>query len=175
MIRLGSLAGYPFEGPRVLAGLTAPAIPAVYAILYRPDPTKQQYAVMYVGHSEDLSAEPFPFRHPRSPCWIERAGSKWKVFIATYEIPGGLESHRELIVEELCAVYQPSCNEQQFDQAWQDHWIGSTRRRPRRRSAPADSPAGHARGIRASSRPCRASGTAGCPTPERRARSGGGW
>jgi hypothetical protein len=112
VIRLGSLAGYPFEGPRVLAGFTAPAMPAVFAILYLPDPTKQQYAVMYVGHSEDLSAEPFPFRHPRSPCWIERAGSKWKVFIATYEVPGGLESHRKLIVEERCAVYQQSGNEQ---------------------------------------------------------------
>ena len=33
MIRLGSLAGYPFEGPRVLAGWTAPAGPAVYAIV----------------------------------------------------------------------------------------------------------------------------------------------
>jgi hypothetical protein len=125
VIRLGSLAGYPFEGPRVLAGFTAPALPAVYAILYLPDPAKQQYAVMYVDHSEDLSAEPFPFRHPRSPCWIERAGSRWKVYIATYEVPGGLASHRELIVQELSAVYQPSCNEQQYDQAWQDHWIGS--------------------------------------------------
>jgi hypothetical protein len=125
VIRLGSLAGYPFEGPRVLAGWTPPAIPAVYAVLYRPDPSSQQYAVMYVGHSADLSTEPFPFRHPRAACWVERAGSKWKVFIATYEVPGGLASHRELIVSELAAVYQPSCNEQQFDQAWQDHWIGS--------------------------------------------------
>jgi hypothetical protein len=47
------------------------------------------------------------------------------VHIATYEVPGGLASHRELIVQELCAVYHPSCNEQQFDQAWRDHWIGS--------------------------------------------------
>ena len=62
MIRLGSLAGYPFEGPRVLAGWTAPAIPGVYAVLYRPEPAGQQYAVMYVGHSEDLSTEPFPFK-----------------------------------------------------------------------------------------------------------------
>ena len=37
MIRLGSLAGYPFEGPRVLAGWTAPAVPAVYAMMYKPD------------------------------------------------------------------------------------------------------------------------------------------
>jgi hypothetical protein len=29
MIRLGSLAGYPFEGPRLLAGFQAPARPAV--------------------------------------------------------------------------------------------------------------------------------------------------
>ena len=127
MIRLGSLAGYPFEGPRVLAGWTAPAIPGVYAVLYRPEAPggpSQQYAVMYVGHSEDLSQEAFPFRHPRASCWVERAGSKWKVFIATYEVPGGTASHRELIVRELSAVYQPSCNEQQFDNSWEDHWIG---------------------------------------------------
>ncbi len=37
MIRLGSLAGYPFEGPRVLAGWTPRPVPAVYVILYRPD------------------------------------------------------------------------------------------------------------------------------------------
>lgn len=38
MIRLGSLAGYPFEGPRVLAGWTAPEKAAVYAIVCRNDP-----------------------------------------------------------------------------------------------------------------------------------------
>jgi hypothetical protein len=37
MIRLGSLAGYPFEGPRVLSGWTPPAVPAVYVILSRND------------------------------------------------------------------------------------------------------------------------------------------
>ena len=38
MIRLGSLAGYPFEGPRVLGGWTPPATAAVYAVVYKPDP-----------------------------------------------------------------------------------------------------------------------------------------
>ncbi len=33
MIRLGSLAGYAFEGPRILAGWTPPKEPAVYAIV----------------------------------------------------------------------------------------------------------------------------------------------
>ena len=66
MIRLGSLAGYPFEGPRVLAGWTPPPVAAVYAIFCKPDPEAkpEQYAVIYVGHSDDLSAERFPFRHP---------------------------------------------------------------------------------------------------------------
>jgi len=123
VIRLGSLAGYPFEGPRVLAGWTPPATPGVFAIMYRPDGEGQQYAVTYVGHSDDLSTEPFPFRHPRAACWIKNAGSKWKLFVAAYEIPGGLTGHREQIVRELCAVYRPSCNEQQFDQAWKDEWI----------------------------------------------------
>jgi hypothetical protein len=126
MIRLGSLAGYPFEGPRVLAGWTPPATAAVYAILYRDEPEAKpdQYAVVYVGHSEDLSTEQLPFNHPRAACWIRRASSRWKVFIATFEVPGGLPSHREQICEELTAIYRPGCNEQQFDRSWNEEWIG---------------------------------------------------
>ena len=41
MIRLGSLAGYPFEGPRLLAGWTPPATAAVYVVLCRLDPEHQ--------------------------------------------------------------------------------------------------------------------------------------
>ena len=126
MIRLGSLAGYPFEGPRLLAGWTPPAIAAVYAILYKPEPDTKpdRYAVSYVGHCADLSAEHFPFRHSRSPCWVRRAGSKWKVYVCTYEVPGGTSAHREQIVRELTAIYHPSCNDQQYENAWEDHWIG---------------------------------------------------
>jgi hypothetical protein len=126
MIRLGSLAGYPFEGPRLLGGWTPPPLAAVYAILCKPDPDgkPERYAVIYVGHSADLSAERFPFRHPAAPCWVRRAGSRWKVYIATFEVPGGTEAHREQISRELTAVYQPGCNAQQYDQAWKDEWIG---------------------------------------------------
>jgi hypothetical protein len=129
MIRLGSLAGYPFEGPRLLGGWTPPATAAVYAIAYRPEPeTKpEKYAVIYVGHSADLSTERLPFRHPRAGCWISRAGDRWGVYICTYEVPGGLASHREQIAQELAAIYRPSCNEQHYDQAWKDEWIGEYR------------------------------------------------
>ena len=125
MIRLGSLAGYPFEGPRVLAGWTPPARPAVFAILCA-DPAARpgEWAVIYVGHSDDLSTERFPFGHPRAAAWIRRAGGRFKVSICTYEVPGGLRSHREQIAQELAAIYHPSCNEQQFDRSWQEHWIG---------------------------------------------------
>jgi hypothetical protein len=126
VIRLGSLAGYPFEGPRLLGGWTPPHTAAVYAILYKPDPDTrpERYAVSYVGHSDDLSSERFPFQHPRAACWVRRAGSKWKVYICTFEVPGGTSAHREQISRELIAIYRPSCNEQQFDNAWKDHWIG---------------------------------------------------
>jgi hypothetical protein len=126
MIRLGSLAGYPFDGPRVLGGWTPPPTAAVYAVLYKPEPEAkpENYAVIYVGHADDLSAERFPFKHPRAACWIRRAGSKWKVYIATYVVPGGTSAHREQITRELTAVYRPSCNEQQYDHAWKDEWIG---------------------------------------------------
>jgi hypothetical protein len=128
MIRLGSLAGYPFEGPRVLAGWTPESSAAVYVITYKPVPDTKpdRYAVIYVDHSDDLTAERFPFQHPRAHCWIKRAGSKWKVYICTYEVPGGSRAHREHIARELTAIYRPQCNDQQFDQAWKDQWIGET-------------------------------------------------
>ena len=127
MIRLGSLAGYLFDGPRLLGGWHPPGRPAVYAVLYRPDPDgkPERYAVVYIGHSEDLAAEGFPFRHPRAACWIRRAGSKWHVYIATFEVPGGGPAHRESIARELTAVYRPRCNRQQYEPTWRDEWIPS--------------------------------------------------
>jgi hypothetical protein len=120
------LAGYPFEGPRVLAGWTPPAVAAVYAILVIPEPGAkgEQYAVIYVDHSDDLTTEHFPFNHPRAGCWVRRAGDRFKLAICTYEVPGGLRSHREQIARELTAIYRPSCNTEQYDPAWKDQWIG---------------------------------------------------
>jgi hypothetical protein len=125
MIRLGSLAGYLFEGPRLLGGWTPPPVPAVWVVLYRPEPDKRpdRYAVSYVDHSDDLSKERLPFRHPRAACWVKRAGSKWTVHIATFEVPGGTRAHREQITRELIAFYKPSCNTQQYDTSWEPHWI----------------------------------------------------
>jgi len=127
MIRLGSLAGYPFEGPRVLAGWTPPAAAAVYAVMYLPDPdTKpQEFAVIYVGHSGDLTREQLPFGHPQARCWKKRAGDRWNLHICTYEVPGGLSSHREQITHELISLYKPGCNPEQYNQKWKDEWIGS--------------------------------------------------
>jgi len=98
----------------------------VYAIVFRPEPDAKpdRYAVTYVGHSDDLTAEGFPFQHPAAAAWVRRAGSRWKVHICTYKVPGGLRSHREQIAQELMAVYRPSCNPEQYDEAWKDNWIG---------------------------------------------------
>lgn len=129
MIRLGSLAGYPFEGPRVLGGWTPPAAAAVYAILYRADPQNRphDYAVIDVDHADDLTEAGLPFGHPRARCWEQRAGNKWDLHICTYEVPGGLRSHRAQIARELIAVYRPGCAPDQYDQKWEDEWIGSYR------------------------------------------------
>lgn len=126
MIRLGSAAGYPFDGPRLLAGWTPPSRPGVYAILYKPEPmaNPDRYAVIYAGHSVDLAAERFPFRHPRAGCWVRRAGDRWKIYIAVYEVPGGGEGHREQITREIIARYHPGCNDRQYDPAWKEQWIG---------------------------------------------------
>lgn len=124
MIRLGSLAGYAFSGPRLLGGWTAPSVAAVYVVLYRPDPERERYAVIYVGHAADLSGAGFPFRHPRAGCWVGRAGSKWRLHVAVLEIPGGLLGHREMVVNELISVYSPRCNTERFDNSWRAEWIG---------------------------------------------------
>ena len=126
MIRLGSLAGYPFEGPRALAGWTPPARAAVYAIVFKPDAEARpdRYAVTYVGESADLSAERLPVQHPQAGCWARRAGSRWNLYVCTYEVPGGLPSHREQIVRELIAVYHPTCNAERYDPSWKEQWIG---------------------------------------------------
>jgi hypothetical protein len=118
MIRLGALL---FEGPRLLGGWIPPSRPAVYAIMCSTSENK--YAVIYVGHSEDLSCEGFPFRHPHASRWIARAGSKWKVHVAFYEVPGGTAAHRSSIVNDLIAAYRPSCNTQQFSHSWRPEWI----------------------------------------------------
>ena len=127
MIRLGSLAGYAFDGPRLLGGWTPPARAGVYAVLYRPEPVSrpQRYAVVYVGHADDLAAVGFPFRNPQAPCWVSRAGSRWKVHVATYDVAGGGRPHREQIARELIAVYHPHCNEQQYTPAWHPTWIAT--------------------------------------------------
>lgn len=126
MIRLGSLAGYSFEGPRLLGGWTPPSLAAVYAILYKADPdTKPNaYSVIYVDHADDLSEAGLPFKHPRAACWIKRAAGRWKLYIATFEVAGGGRRHRETIARELIGDYNPYCNEQKYDRAWKDEWIG---------------------------------------------------
>ncbi|HET9259264.1 MAG TPA: hypothetical protein VFP42_03970 [Acidimicrobiia bacterium] len=127
MIRLGTLAGYSFEGPRLLAGWTPPARPAVYAVFYRPDVEAhpERYGVIHVGEAEDLTKERFPFAHPAAGCWLDRVGGdRFKLYIGILEAPGAVSTHREQIVRELVAIYKPGCNPEQYDQAWEEHWIG---------------------------------------------------
>jgi hypothetical protein len=98
----------------------------VYAILAKSNPNRpQEFAVIFVGHSDDLSAEGFPFRHPRSSAWIKRADGKFNLHACWLEVPGGTRAHREQISQELIAIYEPSCNLDKFDMAWKAEWIGA--------------------------------------------------
>lgn len=71
-----------------------------------------------------MSNEGFPFKHIDAASWIRRAGDRFNLHICTYEVPGGLPSHRIQITRELVAIYRPSCNAIQYDQEWKDEWIG---------------------------------------------------
>lgn len=124
MIRLGSLAGYIFDGPRVLGGWTPPSKPAVYGILYKPEPDTKpdKYAVISTSGTRTISPRKASRSNPRARCWIESANSKWKVHICTLEVEGGGRAHRVQITNELASVYHPHCNEQQYDNTWKDEW-----------------------------------------------------
>jgi hypothetical protein len=111
----------------LLAGWTPPQRAAVFAVMYKPDADAkpEEYAVLFVGHSDDLTAERLPFDHPAASCWLSRVDNKrFDLYIGMYEVPGGTRGHREQIVQELVSIYRPGCNPEQFDQAWEEHWIG---------------------------------------------------
>lgn len=128
MIRLGSLAGYSFEGPLLLGGWNAPQKPGVYAVMYKADPVKkpESYSVIYVGYALDLSKAGLPKRHPAAACWADRAGSPWKLHVASYFVPDSqsLEGTLKQIQIELIAKYNPACNDDKYDNAWDDTWLG---------------------------------------------------
>ena len=144
MIRLGSLAGYPFEGPRVLAGWTPPAAPAVYAIVVQARAGHQARAVR--RHLRRPLRRPVHRAVPVPATRGRRAGcggpaTGGSSTSARTRCPGGLRSHREQIARELTAIYHPSCNTEQYDQAWKDEWIGEYTRADRpARSPPAATP-----------------------------------
>jgi hypothetical protein len=95
--------------------------------MYKPNPTSkpEEYGVVFVGHSDDLSTERLPFNHSMAPCWLQRVeGKRFGLYISTYEAPGAGRAHREQIVRELVSVYRPGCNPDQYDQAWKNEWIG---------------------------------------------------
>lgn len=127
-IRLGSLAGYSFEGPLLLGGWSPPKRPGVYAVMYKADPEgkPETYSVIYVDYALDLSKAGLPKAHPRAGCWAERAGGPWKLHVAMYFVPDSksLEGTLYNIKIELIAKYNPFCNLEKFDNAWDNRWVG---------------------------------------------------
>src|SRR5262245_40990206 len=55
---------------------------------------------------------------------VRRAGTTRKRVTCASEVPGRLRSHREQIVRKLMAIYHPGCNEEHYEPAWKDEWIG---------------------------------------------------
>ena len=116
---------------------------------------------------------------------------------ATYEVPGGMAAHRELIVRELCAIYHPAATSSSSTTRGRTTGSASTTRPPPAPLTPAGSRAPHAiyqKTVRTTPAPdpavrpgCRHSRSGAYPTmscirdrrvPEAGAagdRGGGGW
>jgi len=148
VIRLGSLAGFSFEGPFPLDGWEPPDSPGVFAVMYDADPAAAEYAVVYIGHSDNLRGAGLPFDHPQAACWMERAGSKEALLVAWFMVPGAARAIRRGIASELFAVYEPPCVDD--DQPGGGDWEPFQWERPRDDPPPGPSGSG---GVREPRRP----------------------
>ena len=110
MIRLGSLAATRSRARACWPAGRRRRVAAVYAIALQAGPGDQARAVRRdlrrplrrpVHRAASRSATRGRLLGARGPA------SRWKLYICTYEVPGGLRSHREQIAQELIAVYQP--------------------------------------------------------------------
>ena len=111
MIFFGVNKEYAFEGPYTLGGWQPLERPGVYAVMYRQSGRRERYPVIYVGESGNFAAEGFPFRHPRSPCWMQRVPSRWKLAVAYLILEGSTPSVRSALASSLVDIYNPICNE----------------------------------------------------------------
>ena len=59
-------------------------------------------------------------------CWAERAGGPWKLHVAHFFVPDSksLEGTMYQIKIELIAKYNPFCNNEKFDNSWDNRWVG---------------------------------------------------
>ena len=103
-----TIGRYNFEGPYLLNSWNPPVKSAVYAVMHKN--INNQYAVDYVGESENLADRGFPWGHERSDCWIRQAGSKSNVFIALLFTPGYSDDQRKAVEQELIQQFNPACN-----------------------------------------------------------------
>ena len=94
--------------------------------MYKPEPDTKpdRYAVIYVGHADDLSRGavpvPAPARRVLGPAGRVQVEG---LHLHATRCRAATAAHREQIARELTAVYRPGCNAQQYDQAWKDEWI----------------------------------------------------
>ena len=127
MIRLGSLAGYPFEGPRVLGGWTPPAEPR--GVRDRVQAGARDQARHVRGDLRRPRRRPVRRAASRSTTPARDAGSGGRAAAgsstsAPTRCPAGCPRTGSRSPRSSVAIYHPSCNEQQYDRSWKDEWIG---------------------------------------------------
>ena len=127
VIRLGSLAGYPFEGPRVLGGLDRrqPSRPSTPC---STGPTERERT----PSSTSGTARTCRRRGSRSGTRRRRAGSSGpgagtactsrRTRSPAAARPPGADGRGAV------SVYRPQCNDRQYDPTWREEWIGRLQR-----------------------------------------------
>ena len=127
MIRLGSLAGYPFEGPRLLAGWTPPPAAAVLRDPVQAEPDTAGAVRGHLRRALPMTCPPSgsrsatrarlvlgaPGRRPLEGLHLHLRGAR--------AVAGRTASRSAASSPRSTG---PGCNEQQYDQAWKEEWIG---------------------------------------------------
>ena len=107
-----SLNDINFDGPYPITYLDPHYRAAVYTIMCKDDPANKpnEYTLIYVGESGDLSERGFYRSHQKYECWIKYAGSVQNLYIGIHLMPDSTPADRRQIESDLITHLSPDCN-----------------------------------------------------------------
>jgi len=107
-----SLNDINFDGPYSITYLDPHYRAAVYTIMCKDDPANKpnEFTLIYVGESENLSERGIFRSHQKYESWIKYAGSVQNLYVGIHLMPDSTPADRRQIKSDLIIHFSPDCN-----------------------------------------------------------------